>query len=896
MEEPLTAANILVSGDFVLDHHIYEGNRHHFGDLRHRGVQEVEELGGAALIHYLLTELAGGVVSHLSVAVDDKRVPSLPPGNQAPAELSAYAIWRPFGPDGETSPEKRVWLTEDAMGFGRLPEKPGAFHWPRPHNRPKSPEVVVLSDGGMGFRGEPRLWPSDTILKQAKWIVLKTAEPFAAGKLWTHVARPAYRSKLVVVVSSSDLRKSSAQISNGFSWDATVESVLAALTPGGALSGLTSCRHLLVAFGTEGGLWLDLGSKTGGAQAHLVYDADAVEGEHRKPGKGKAFGALSCLTAAAAWHLARATKSSPDLETGLEGGLSAIHDLLEKGHGPSGGEGKGFPAKRLAKVIKDATCRYARTVFPVVRGTAKSICPIGRANVPASDCWSLVHEALRQQGQRCPDPAWALATLAAQRGHIAIGSLPYLSIGKLVSADRREIEILRVLKRLMIDYRERPSKDCKKPLAIGVFGPPGSGKSFAVKQIAETLLGKEGWMEFNLSQFKKGTEDLIGAFHQIRDRVLRGQTPVAFFDEFDSREYEWLQYLLAPMQDGAFQEGQITHPIGKCIFIFAGGTSWTFDSFGPPKKNTEAYAKFQMAKGPDFKSRLDGFLDLLGPNRRQIVSVKTNGREYTHTPDPCDIFYPIRRAFIIRSELGCGETDKLSVDAGVLRALLRVNDYVHGSRSLSKVLEPMKTAFPGAIYRSLLPPRQQLALHVKVDEFMRECSQAASVSRAPGLDPAVRKAVAVAIHETWRQLGKGQGWLEAENDVDFSALSTFYKGSNLAAADRMAKTLDLIGLIVRSGMNTGAAHEAVRLKIEYNLELLAEAEHMGWMEWHLDQGWEYAPQKVKRELTQEPKVRTHPCLRPYLLLSDVDRNKDRDAIRHYQEFAIAAGMKIVARA
>lgn len=45
---------VLVTGDFVLDHHIYEGRRRHYGDRRHRGVHEVEELGGAALVHYLL--------------------------------------------------------------------------------------------------------------------------------------------------------------------------------------------------------------------------------------------------------------------------------------------------------------------------------------------------------------------------------------------------------------------------------------------------------------------------------------------------------------------------------------------------------------------------------------------------------------------------------------------------------------------------------------------------------------------------------------------------------------------------------------------------------------------------------------------------------------------------
>jgi hypothetical protein len=123
----------------------------------------------------------------------------------------------------------------------------------------------------------------------------------------------------------------------------------------------------------------------------------------------------------------------------------------------------------------------------------------------------------------------------------------------------------------------------------------------------------------------KGPDDLIGAYHQVRDHVLAGKTPVVFWDEFDSRNKHWLQYLLAPMQDGAFQEGQHTHAIGKCIFVFAGGTSRDFAHFGPSddpelvESNVEIRARrdFISAKGPDFKNRLAGFLDVLGPNPRQ---------------------------------------------------------------------------------------------------------------------------------------------------------------------------------------------------------------------------------------------------------------------------------------
>ena len=881
MASPRTSPSVVVTGDFVLDHHIYEGKRHHFGDRRSHGVQQVIELGGAALVHYLLAELEP-VESHLAVAIDERRQP---PGaaSAIPDELKAYAFWRPFLRK-EKDPESAVWRTSEAMGFGGQPAAESGFVWPK--TKPQPADVVVISEGGMGFRRDKSRWPAASVLNQARWIVLKTAYPLAGGALWKALTQPAYRDKLVVIVAAHELRKTTAQIGTGLSWEQTLESVFSALEPDGALAELTRCRHLIVAFESDGGLWLDQGKSAASRQAHLVYEAAATEGEFRSTCKGNSFGMLSCLTAAVAWRLAL-EGARPDLEAALEGGLSAMRDLLDSGHGRAAAAPAGFPGKRLAKVIKDATCRYARATFPLSAAHAVPTCGLKSPPEGPARCWSLLHEALRGLGQGCPNPAWQLAELVARRGPIALGSLPHLGIGGLLSADRQEIESLRILRHMIRDYSNShdPARD-RKPLSIGVFGPPGAGKSFAVKQIAKALLGDDGWMEFNLSQFKEGTDDLIGAFHQIRDRALKGILPVTFFDEFDSREYRWLQYLLAPMQDGAFQEGQITHPIGKCIVILAGGTSHTFDTFGPPKGDAEAQAHFRLSKGPDFKSRLDGFLDVLGPNQRLLLSLSKDATHYEPKLDPCDIFFPIRRAFILRSELGLSATDKLEIDQGLLRALLRVSEYRYGARSLGKLLEPLKAVRPAFLNRSLTPPRSQLALHVDADRFLALCreGQAAAAPVAPFDDTTLDK-VAEAIHETFRALGRAAGWLDEKNDPDFKDLSEFLKESNRAAANRVAETLGMIGLALVPGRATAKEVAHVRLKIEYHLELLAEAEHNGWMTWYLDQGWQWGPTKSEEK-------KTHPCLKPYALLPDEERNKDRNTVRHYLDFAKEANMSI----
>jgi hypothetical protein len=245
---------------------------------------------------------------------------------------------------------------------------------------------------------------------------------------------------------------------------------------------------------------------------------------------------------------------------------------------------------------------------------------------------------------------------------------------------------------------------------------------------------------------------------------------------------------------------------------------------------------------------------------------------------------------MLRSELRLSPTDKLEIDRGLLRALLRVSEYRHGARSLSKLLEPLRAARPAFLNRSLTPPRNQLALHVDAEQFLTLCREVGPpAARAAPFDQATLDKVAEAIHETWRTLGREGGWLDKKDDVDFKDLSDFLKDSNRAATNRMFEAVGLIELALRPGKTTTKTAAHIRLTLEYHLELLAEAEHDGWMAWYLDRGWQCGP-------TKNEEKKTHPCLKPYAVLSDVEKNKDRNAIRHYPEFAKRAGMCITVAA
>ena len=307
---------------------------------------------------------------------------------------------------------------------------------------------------------------------------------------------------------------------------------------------------------------------------------------------------------------------------------------------------------------------------------------------------------------------------------------PQYSVNYFFTVDRKEIEGLRNIKQLVLAYDK--DKGEKKPISIAVFGSPGSGKSFVVKQLEKGIpIPNTSFLEFNLSQFSN-PEDIIGALHQVRDEVLDGNLPFVFWDEFDSKEYMWLQYFLAPMQDGKFQEGQITHSIGRCVFIFAGGTSNDFQHFGhePPKKpnkpdfsnETEIeiykleldeykekfrrFENFKLKKGPDFKSRLNGYLNIMGPNQEYSYNAKT---EKWDIPNESDVYYPIRRAILFNALSGF-DASKNDVDNSLLNAIIKISKYKHGARSFEKIIKSIFQDSNGKMLRSNLPPRYAVKL------------------------------------------------------------------------------------------------------------------------------------------------------------------------------------------
>jgi RyR domain-containing protein len=472
---------------------------------------------------------------------------------------------------------------------------------------------------------------------------------------------------------------------------------------------------------------------------------------------------------------------------------------------------------------------------------------------------------------------------------VALKEVPLGQFGKLLTVDRREIESLRNIRALVGEYCRHGKQE--RPLSVAVFGAPGSGKSFGITEVAKSLLpGQIEVRQYNLSQFSD-RENLLDAMHQVRDIGLSGLIPLVFWDEFDTslngQPLGWLRHFLAPMQDGNFQEGQVTHSIGRSIFVFAGGIYESMETFGQKKLTAE---QFQEAKGPDFVSRLKGYVNVMGPNRQK----DTGGKNAIGDP-----YYIIRRAILLRSILLryadqlFNEEKELNIDSGVLRALLYTDEYKHGVRSMESVVAMSLLSGKIRFERSCLPAAAQLDLHVDAADFQ------ALVQRIE-LDDNLARELAGLIHEKFRQRLINERYEPGPRTDDkrklhsslvpYEELPEEEKRQNIANAQDIPNKLAQVGYIM---LRARSEEEPIEFP-PCIVERLAEMEHERWLKAKLEAGWRWASETDKdknlhkdllpwRKLSkkQMKKLYTREGVKALGAreLPDKEKEKDRDLVR-----------------
>ncbi|MFG0297958.1 MAG: RyR domain-containing protein [Maioricimonas sp. JB045] len=801
---------VLVDGDVTInwnladlgrrDSHLHDWS----ADSRSRMSQQ---RGGAAL----LADLTASVLADISVAsVETGRVPADPVRNDDVQYHHAYAMWRRDS-DG-------AWRVSQFLGVD-----PRVSDSRTETTNIASPRVIVIDDAGLGYRSSLSSWP-DAVREPDSdcWILLKMASPVASGPLWNHLIRRC-PERLIPVLTIDDLRRTEVQVSRGLSWERTAQDVVWELAHNPCINELGLCAHTVVSFGTAGALLLSRGSSS----ARLLFDPLVMEGEWEPADCGHLVGNPATMTAALVRQVIQSS-DEPDLETGVRSGIHAMRVLYKRGYHCDSGRGDGldvgFPIRDVAEAIRESSDVLAAVdVQDPVRFLDRSSKPSDAPGRPGF--WTILENRYR-------DGLLGLSERIVLDGlEESLADVPMGRIGHLNTVDRHEIESLRSIQSLLREYCRHQRQ---QPLSIAVFGPPGSGKSFGVEQVAQSIdPGAIRKLTFNLSQFDR-PEELLGALHQVRDVGLSGKLPLVFWDEFDTpldgQSLGWLRYFLSPMQDGAFQEGQITHPIGRCIFVFAGGTSASMDEF-VTSLDTDDHRK--AAKLPDFVSRLRGFLNVLGPNPQSTVA---------GTGDP---YYIVRRAILLRSLLERsvphllrpqGGVRRLQIDRGVLRALLQISRYKHGVRSINAILAMSELAGRQGFQRSSLPAQSQLDLHVNGREFL-------SLVQSIVLTDDLVEHLAEAAHEVWKAGKLRDHWTHGPDKseeakthpwlVDFEDLPEHAKEANRVTVRTIPQKLAIAGYV----MMPARSNEPPLEFPGGDLEMLARFEHKLWMQGKLQAGF-----------------------------------------------------------
>jgi hypothetical protein len=841
--------------------------------------------GGAALLADLITAVAAEMRQAKLGALAVRSVP-WPGEHVLPGDARfhhSYAMWSlcAYGTKPPQDKDKRAWRVEEFLGLDRAEDDAvGADGRKRVADDTPAADIVVLDDADLGFRQHREWWPQAiTTEGRRPWVVLKMARPIAQGDLWDHLHRQ-HADRLIVVMTVNDLRLTEVQISRELSWERTAQDLAWELVHNPRVNGLSHCAHVVISFDTAGAFVLsqpEPAKEEANEQARptcrLFFDPTVIEGMWSQNHPGGMVGYTSCLAAALVRQLMCST-SAPDIRRAVQRGLDAMRALHLEGYGTRGSAAHearlAFPVALVAAELAKEAAPFAEVVVqdPVRPLTQAASAPAKSAE---GGVWTILQDA---STNTLTDVAQRIVLEGAE---VALKGVPLGQFGDLLTVDRREIESFRSIRTLVAEYCRKGRQ--KRPLSVAVFGSPGSGKSFGITEVTKSLLPNQIEIrEFNLSQFSD-PDALHDLLHQVRDIGLSGMLPLIFWDEFDTTlggtPLGWLRHFLAPMQDGRFQDGQLTHPIGRSILVFAGGMYETMEAFVDGVKAE----KSRNAKGRDFVSRLKGYVNIMGPDRQK------------GTADP---YYIIRRAILLRSMLWRDArqlfekkngTDVLNIDSGVLRALLQVSGYKHGARSIESVIAMSLLIGKRRFERSCLPAMAQLDVHVDAHDFQ-------SLVQQIELGGELLEQLAAAAHKVYRDGKERDGWQWGpvrDNAkkihpllVDYKDLPELYKESNRTTVRTIPKKLAAAGYVM---IPSRSNDPPVQFPGD-DLEKLAQFEHELWMADKLASGF-----TLGKETPEDPKRSEY--LVEWEKVPEGIKQIDRDLIRGIPAILAEAGYTIV---
>jgi hypothetical protein len=615
-------------------------------------------------------------------------------------------------------------------------------------NDPHDRRILVIYDRNDAFRESDS---ARNFLKSQieRWgekvsIILAMSSPLGRGKIWEMIEQRNFQHQCIVIVSENSVLRSGGLLPATASMEEGVEAFLESKNTNPVLKRISQCRHLVVRL-NDGTVvhWDNDGART--VLTHHGFPFVKRGHEPRSNEVGGVAGKTIILAASIVRAIRTALSNGQNLSKNIDDGIR-LGAVLMKEHFREGLAKPGFhkditTTKELnARPFRELFERYAddqlrerythdeQREFHVVSVGV----PVTAGKIERN--WSRVAGFLRETDL---EPEQTIYNVVLHGLHRVVASdvnpgkpsgtdgrdwyppimldFPYAPYGVIYATDRDEISAFESVASIMRKYLK---DKWETPLSIAVFGKPGSGKGFSIKEIFKTVkpVSEVETLEFNVAQFDEEKE-ITNAFHQAQDRALLKDVPLIFFDEFDASELRWLKYFLAPMQDGTFKGAAGTYHVGRAILVFCGGVYTTFQEFVDGRHSGsrgEIDSNFlKNKKVPDFVSRLRAHLDIRGINEE----VNPRDKEAQHLK-------MFRRAVILRSILERyakvvidQRTKKARIQEPVIRAFLEVPQYKHGIRSMEAIIQMSSIPERPGFTMSSLPPKPQLEMHVDADEF-----------------------------------------------------------------------------------------------------------------------------------------------------------------------------------
>ena len=791
----------------------------------------------------------------LETGLDNLPLDQINPANNALNH--SFATWRQFN-EGKN----KVWRIQDIVHIGQTLtcSTDGSIL-----DFTNQADLLLVQDWGMDIRDLELSGLSKTIA--GKWVIYRAYPPIFQGNLWNEISQSA-GSKKIIILRADDLRKLNSSISKGLSWEQTLQDIINEIyiKKNISLYPLRKFEYVILSFGCTATLLLhnNPDDQNQAPDIQFFFDSMGIEGYWEKAHPGYLPGDLELLaTLLTKEVLCPEVPNQHRIDRAIRAHLLSRRALITSGANVAEGslalnciptELNKIYGKKTSSDFSPVELDFSLFESILANESGEKSGSLKKWSLLSMTKWDL----------------YSLARMIALFGPMkALQSvnIPIAKYNYLLTVDRKEIEFLHHLKSLISEYLLSKNN---QPLSIAVFGSPGSGKSFSIKQLAKALDLPDQEVKdvtFNLSQFNENDPSgLYQAFHVVRDIALSGKTPLVFWDEFDSKNLAWLRYFLAPMQDGEFQEGQLTHNIGKSIFVFAGGTCSCMEEF--EQKAHQSVAE----KGPDFLSRVKGFINVMGPNPLLPYSIRVSGDDNPVDENTqmslarnADPEFIIRRAILINSLLQINykhlfKDGVLQIDDGVLNAFLEIPKYRHGTRSMETIFRTSQLFGKEKYNRSDLPPESQMNLHVDGQQFyklMTEPPQFFDGGKAfyhlvneITFDEKVIEKIAVGIHAIYA-LATSEKRSETMLSIsreEFLAYKEKLKNlpeemphdqisQNYHSARKIPEKLAAVGFSIIP-LDPNRKPDAFT---DLEFEKVSRLEHIRWVRHHINAGWIYAP-------------------------------------------------------